>query len=94
MEDNELMGVDVDKIRDDYENCVREEIYHCEKCDFKSEEMKKVKEHFMTIHMTNYKFQCWECDKEIEKVTELKQHFGSYHYTPIAEQEEQNQSLL
>ena len=34
MDDNELLGVDVKKIRDDYENWVREEMYYCETCCF------------------------------------------------------------
>ena len=81
------MGVDVQKIRDDYENCVREERYYCETCDFKHEKMEEVKKHFMVNHKPNHRFRCWECDKEVKTISEFRQHFGSNHYTPIEEQE-------
>ena len=77
MEDNELMGDDVQRIRDDYENCVREEIYYCKTCEFKSKRLEEVKKHFMVNPMTNYKLRCRECNKGIKTISEFRQHFGS-----------------
>ena len=34
-EDNELFGIDVDKIKEDYEKCVEEGVYYCESCKYK-----------------------------------------------------------
>ena len=44
-EDNELLGVNVEKIRDDYNN-QREERFYCENCTFSSKEMEEVKNTF------------------------------------------------
>ena len=76
-EDNELLGVNVDKIRDDYKNR-REEIFHCEKCTFFSKEMEDVKQHYMKKHTKSYT--CWECEKVMATMTEFKRHYGSYHF--------------
>ena len=76
-EDNELLGVSVEKIRDDYNNR-REEKFHCEKCEFFSTKMEDVKEHFMTKHKKSYS--CWECDKKFKTMFEFKRHYGSIHY--------------
>ena len=87
IDDTEIMGVDVKMIRSDYENCVREEFYYCESCDFKSGKMENIKTHFMVNHIKTHRFRCWECDKEVVKISELKQHVGSYHYIPLEEQD-------
>ena len=84
-EDNELLGVDVGKIRDDYNNR-REEKFHCEKCIFFSKDMEDVKVHYLKKHTISYT--CWECDKVIETITEFKRHYGSNHF--IAEEEIDN----
>ena len=76
-EDNELLGVSVEKINDDYKNR-REEKFHCEKCEFFSKNMDDVKEHFMTKHEKSYS--CWECGKELKTMFEFKRHYGSVHY--------------
>ena len=81
-QDNELMGVHVKKLRAGNDD---EETYYCENCDFKSDLMENVKNHFMLNHRDTYKFKCWECDKEVETISELKQHYGTYHYIPISE---------
>ena len=49
-EENELLGVDVDQIKEDYKNCVEKEVYYCESCKYKSGKMESVKDHFMVTH--------------------------------------------
>ena len=77
-EDNELLGVNVAQIRDDYENR-RKEKFHCEKCQYVSKEMEDVKNHYMEKHTKSYS--CWECDLEIGTISVFKEHYGSYHFT-------------
>ena len=83
-QDNELMGVNVIKLRAGNDD---EETYYCEDCDFKSDLMESVKNHFMLNHRDTYKYKCWECDKEVETISELKQHYGTFHYIPLSENE-------
>ena len=73
------MGVDVKKLRAGNDD---EETYYCEDCDFKSDLMENVKNHFMLNHRDMYKLKCWECDKEVQTISELKQHYVTFHYTP------------
>ena len=42
-EDNELLGVDVEKIKDDFRNSVDEDNFKCEMCDFTSSVIKRRK---------------------------------------------------
>ena len=77
-DDNELLGVDVVKIRDDYENCRRDK-FHCEKCEYSSTKMEEVKNHFIINHEKEYS--CWECEGNFSTITEFKKHYGSFHYT-------------
>ena len=77
-EDNELLGVDVEKIRDDYNNS-RKETFHCEKCKYVSKDMDNVRKHFLAQHEISYS--CWECDEKFEMISEFKKHYGSLHYT-------------
>ena len=60
-EDNELLGVNVQRLNDDFQNR-REEEYQCEKCNFCSKDMEAVKEHFLKQHRKSYS--CWECNKQ------------------------------
>ena len=78
-EDNRLMGIDVHKIRDDYNND-REEEFKCENCSYSNKEMETVRSHFLLKHKDSYRFKCWQCDKEIETISEYKKHYGEYHY--------------
>jgi hypothetical protein len=61
------MGVNVTKLRAGNEV---EETYYCEDCDFKSELVESVKNHFMLNHRDVYRFTCWEFDKEVETISE------------------------
>ena len=45
-EENDLIGVDVKKIKEDFRNCVYEERYKCEMCNYQSKTMKQVNTHF------------------------------------------------
>ena len=49
-EENELIGVDVGKIKEDFRNCVGEESFKCEGCDFMDCTIKNVQEHFLKTH--------------------------------------------
>ena len=80
-EENNLLGIDVKKIKEDYRNCVEEETFTCEMCEFVSSEMKNVQEHFLHTHRNEYKLACWECDKKFKSIFELRKHVGTYHYT-------------
>ena len=60
-EDNKLLGVNVQRLNDDFQNR-REEEYQCEKCNFCSKDMEAVKEHFLKQHRKSYS--CWECNKQ------------------------------
>ena len=82
-----LVRVDVDI----YRNCVEEENFKCEACNFASSSLKKVKEHFMIAHRNSYTLGCWKCEKKCTTILELRKHVGTNHYTPISESE--NQSL-
>ena len=86
-EENELLGVDVEKIKEDYRNCVDEENFKCEMCEFTSSVMKDVTEHFLKTHRHNHQLGCWKCDKKVKTIIELRKHFGTYHYTSQSENE-------
>lgn len=84
-EENDLLGVDVAQIKDDYRNCVDKEKYKCEWCEFTSPEMKDVTQHYLKTHRHNHQIKCWKCDKKVTTILELKKHVGMYHYTPECE---------
>ena len=69
-EDNELLGVNVAQMRDDYENR-RKEKFHFEKCQFVSKKMEDVKNHYMEKY--NKSYLCWECDLEIDSKSEFEE---------------------
>ena len=48
-EENEFLGVDVEKVKEDFRNCVDEEEFKCEMCEYISSERKDVTEHFKII---------------------------------------------
>ena len=48
-EENELLGVDVANIKEDYRNCVDEENFKCEVWEFTSSAVKDVKAHFLKL---------------------------------------------
>ena len=64
-EENEKLGIDVAKIKEDYRNCVDEE--KCEVCEFTSSALKDVKEHFLKTHRQNHQLDCWKCDKKLKQ---------------------------
>ena len=68
-EDNLLLGLNVEQLRDDYENG-RQERFMCEKCEYIGKELEDVKKHFMANHKKLYS--CWECQKEIGSISEFK----------------------
>ena len=86
-EDNELLGVDVEKIKDDFRNCVEEESFKCEICNFTSSTIKKVKEHFTNAHRKNYQHSCWKCKSKFPTILELRKHVGTLHYISQTESE-------
>ena len=83
-EDNELKGINVAKLREDYENSLQE-VFQCEVCIYKSENMENTKNHFMSNHRESFRFKCWDCNKEVKTISEFKQHIGTYHFTPVSE---------
>ena len=87
LEDNELLGVNVQKIKDDFFNCVEEEIFQCEYCDYKNSEMKVVRKHFFTKHKKDYRLKCWKCDKKYLTIFDFRKHVGTYHYSVESQKE-------
>ena len=83
VEENDLMGINRKRMVEDFKNCVEEEIYYCEYCAFKDEEMKMVNKHFFDKHRADLKFTCWRCEKEVKTINEFRQHVDSYHYTHL-----------
>ena len=81
--ENELLGVDVERIKDDFRNCVEEKIYYCESCEFEDNNMQIVQDHFLLNHEKEPKFSCWKCDQEFKAIYEFRRHVGSYHYTTL-----------
>ena len=78
-EDNMLLGIDTTYLRRvNYDHTVKEK-YRCEKCQFYSENMKDVNEHYMKHHRDTHVFPCWECNKKFKTIEELKIHFGNLH---------------
>ena len=78
-EDNMLLGIDTTYLRRvNYDHTVKEK-YRCEKCQFYSENMKDVNEHYMKHHRDTHVFPCWECNKKFKTIEELKIHFGKLH---------------
>ena len=86
-EDNELLGVDVKKIKEDFRNCVEEDTFKCEMCEFTSSTLKKVKGHFVNNHRNDYQLECWKCAKRCTTIFELRKHVGTYHYISQSESE-------
>ena len=80
-EENELLGVDVNKIKYDYKNCVDDNSFKCEMCDFLSLDIKEVNNHFLGNHKEDYYIKCWECNEKTKTISELRKHVGTYHYT-------------
>ena len=86
-EENELLGIDVFRIKQDFRNCVEEESFKCEMCDYTGYEMKDVKEHFLKTHRHEHQVKCWICDKKVKTIFDLSKHVGTYHYTSQSESE-------
>ena len=86
-EDNELLGLDVKRINEDFRNCVEVETFKCEVCEFTSSTIKNVKGHFLNNHKNNYKLECWKCAKKCTNIFELRKHVGTYHYESQSESE-------
>ena len=84
-EENDLLGVDVEKIKEDYRNCVEEETFKCEACELTRSTMKDITEHFLKTHRHNQQIECWQCDKKVKTIIELRKHVGTYHYNPQSE---------
>jgi hypothetical protein len=84
-EENELLGIDVGKIKEDYRNCVEEESFKCEICDYMGFAIINVKEHFLKTHRKNYQLSCWKCEEKCKTIFELRKHVGTFHYTPQTE---------
>ena len=82
-EENELLGVDVAKIKEDYRNCADEENFKCEVCEFTSSAMQDAKEHFLKTHRHNHQLDCWKCDKKVKTIIELSKHFGTLPKTKV-----------
>ena len=80
-EENELLGIDVDKIKQDFRNGVCEETFKCEICDYQCKEIKKVRTHFLDTHKEDYFIKCRECGEKFKTISELRKHIGTYHYT-------------
>ena len=78
--ENELIGVNVRRIKEDFRNCVDEEMYYCEICEFKNKEMTKVQDHFLAKHKESHIFSCWECATKVKTIDEFKRHIGNKHY--------------
>ena len=79
--DNEFLGIDVEKIKEDFRNCVDDEEFKCEVCEYISSEIKNVKEHFINHHRDTYQLGCWRCEKKCKTILDLRKHIGTYHYT-------------
>jgi len=78
-EDNMLLGIDIVYLRRvNYDHAVKEK-FRCEKCQFCSENMKDVNQHYMEHHRDTHVFPCWECNKKFKTIEELKIHFGKLH---------------
>ena len=74
------MQIYVTKIKEDFRNCVDEETFKCEACEFTGSAMKDVTDHFLKTHRQNHQTECWECDKKVKTISEL--HVGTYHFIP------------
>ena len=82
-EDNMLLGIDIVYLRRvNYDHAVKEK-FRCEKCQFCSENMKDVNQHYMEHHRDTHVFPCWECNKKFKTIEELKIHFAKAHFNKI-----------
>jgi hypothetical protein len=80
-EENELLGIDVGKIKDDFRDCVEEESFKWEICEFTDSAIINVREHFLKTHRKNYQFSCWKCEVKCKTIFDLRRHVGTFHYT-------------
>ena len=60
---------------------MKKQMFPCDYCNFKSNKMETVVNHFQTKHNGCYKIDCWFCDKEVKTISDLKEHIGTVHYT-------------
>ena len=84
-EENDLLGIDVKKIKSDYRTGTYDDKFKCEMCNYKNTSMKTVRSHFLNNHREDYSIKCWECGKEFKSISELRKHVGSYHFTSESE---------
>ena len=77
----DLMGVDAFNITNEFdEDYKSSEIFPCEECGEKFDELIKVKEHFLKKHKPYEILECSECDYTIQSVDRLIMHIGVNHY--------------
>ena len=86
-EENDFLGIDVKKVKEDFRNCVDEETFKCEICKFVSCEMENVNKHFLQTHKNEHKLACWLCEKKFKSIFDMRKHVGTYHYTSQSESE-------
>ena len=67
---------------------MKKQTFPCDYCNFKSEKMENVVNHFKTHHDGCYKLKCWFCGKEVKTMDEFRMHIGTYHYTAKYEEKE------
>ena len=82
LDENELIGIDVIRIKEDFKNCVEEEMFYCEACKFQNKDMTKVQDHFLSNQIERFALNCLECGKKFKTVKEFKRHMGNHHYVP------------
>ena len=70
------------RIIEDFKNCVEEEMFYCEKCEYKNGIVKNVQDHFLNKHKECDRFSCWTCGEKSKTIDEFKRHIGNNHYTP------------
>ena len=78
-DDTSYMGINIPGMVED-EDDFEIQTFPCDYCNYTSESMNNVKQHFQLKHKGMYRIKCWECEKEVKSMTEFKQHIGTYHY--------------
>ena len=84
--DEEFRGINLKGITGVFD--MKKQMFPCDYCNFKSNNMEKVLQHFKTKHEGCYKISCWVCSTEVKTMEELKKHIGTYHYTPKHEHDD------
>ena len=78
-EQNSFMGLDCVYLRPVISDKSVKNNFKCKSCNFDSDEIADIKNHFMENHRKYFMYKCWKCKEETKTISQLKIHYEKVH---------------